>query len=45
MTYVAVVGLLIIIVLHRIYRRFSRISIADVPGPAPESFILGMPAN
>ncbi|KDQ56231.1 hypothetical protein JAAARDRAFT_158180 [Jaapia argillacea MUCL 33604] len=27
--------------LYVIYRRFTRISIADVPGPAPESFLLG----
>jgi hypothetical protein len=43
MTYgaTATVGLLIILVVHIIYRRLTRISIADVPGPTPESFILG----
>jgi hypothetical protein len=40
-TCTAVLGLLIILV-YSIYRRLSRISVADVPGPSPESFILGM---
>ena len=26
----------------KIYRRRTRVSIADIPGPKPESFILGM---
>ena len=42
MTYGAAVGLLTLLVVYSIYRRLSRISIADVPGPTSDSFILGM---
>jgi len=27
--------------LYNLYRRSSRISIADIPGPKPDSFLLG----
>lgn len=33
--------LVLIVVLHSIYRRWTRISISDIPGPEPESFLLG----
>ncbi|KAJ7791744.1 cytochrome P450 [Mycena leptocephala] len=29
------------VVLYNIYRRWTRISISDIPGPEPESFLLG----
>lgn len=34
-------GLLCAIVLYILYKRATRISLADIPGPEPESFFLG----
>ena len=31
-----------IIVVYRVYRRCTRISLADIPGPDPASFIMGL---
>jgi len=28
-------------VLYQLYRKLTRISVADIPGPEPESFVLG----
>ncbi|KAJ7923520.1 cytochrome P450 [Mycena leptocephala] len=33
--------LIFTVVLYNIYRRWTRISISDIPGPEPESFLLG----
>ncbi|KAJ7126085.1 cytochrome P450 [Mycena epipterygia] len=37
----AIVALSIVWVLYNIYRRWTRISVADIAGPEPESFLLG----
>ncbi|KAJ7126049.1 cytochrome P450 [Mycena epipterygia] len=37
----AVVALSVVWVLYSIYRRWTRISVADIAGPEPESFLLG----
>ncbi|KAF8963608.1 cytochrome P450 [Flammula alnicola] len=34
-------GLALLAVFYRLYRRFSRISVSDIPGPEPESFVIG----
>ncbi|KAJ7126046.1 cytochrome P450 [Mycena epipterygia] len=39
----AVVAISIVWVLYNIYRRWTRISVADIAGPEPESFLLGCP--
>ncbi|KIM48379.1 hypothetical protein M413DRAFT_16317 [Hebeloma cylindrosporum] len=35
------VAVALLVVLYQIYRRFTRTTISDLPGPEPESFILG----
>jgi hypothetical protein len=34
-------GVSIVCALYLIYHRWTRISLADIPGPEPESFLLG----
>lgn len=41
MSFLLLVGALAFFVLHKIYKRLHKISLSDVPGPQPESFILG----
>jgi len=38
-------GLLTVLAIVRLYRWLTRISIANVPGPEPESFLLGKEFN
>jgi hypothetical protein len=33
----------ILVIVYRVYHRYTCISLADVPGPEPASFIMGMP--
>jgi hypothetical protein len=32
----------ILLIIYRVYRRYTRISLADVPGPESASFIMGI---
>lgn len=41
MTYRAAIAIFIALVAYKFYRWLTRISIADIRGPPPESFILG----
>jgi hypothetical protein len=36
------VGAAALILVYAVYRRYTSISLADVPGPEPASFIMGM---
>jgi hypothetical protein len=36
---------LVALTVYTVYRRWARISVADIPGPEPESFLLGMCAH
>jgi len=38
---ILVLGLLTVLAIVKLYRRLTRISIANVPGPEPELFLLG----
>lgn len=42
MTLLALVGAFALAILYKVYLRFRRISISDIPGPEAESFIIGM---
>jgi hypothetical protein len=35
------VAVALLAVIYQLYRKLTRISVADIPGPEPESFILG----
>ena len=35
------IAVVLLTVLYQLYRKLTRISVADIPGPEPESFILG----
>lgn len=35
------VAVALLTVLYRLYQKLTRISISDIPGPEPESFVLG----
>ena len=37
----ALLALFVFLFLYSIYRRFTRVSLADIPGPPAESFLLG----
>jgi len=40
---IAIVALLVVFaIFYAIYRSYTRISIAHIPGPEPESFLLGI---
>jgi len=41
MELVFTMGFVFFFALYNLYRRFSRISIAHIPGPKPDSFLLG----
>jgi hypothetical protein len=34
-------ALVVLWIAYTLYRRWTRISISDIPGPEPESFLLG----
>lgn len=42
MFYAPAIAIFIALAFYKFYRRLTRISIADVRGPPPESFILGI---